>query len=241
MDRTLIFFLKYPERGACKTRLARAFGDDVALRLYDAFVRDMLATCAATDARLLVCLSPAERLDAGRAWLEPWMTPQQRASATLLGQEGEDLGLRMQNALSAAFERGAAAAALVGADLPDLPAAILAQAFSLLETRDVVLGPATDGGYYCVGMKPTPFAVEAFASMPWSTPRVFEETRARLVSAGRSVATLPAWSDIDTREDLEAFLARRNARDRAPASYAAALACLPDARRRDPDKIVTSS
>lgn len=226
MDRTIVFFLKLPTPGAVKTRLARAIGPDAALRLYNAFVRDMLATLGRVRASLLVCVAPAERVADCRTWLEPWIEPELLARLDIVGQKGDELGERMRNGLAAAFTRGARTAALVGADLPDLPAALLEQAFVLLDTCDVVLGPTPDGGYYCVGMKPEPFAVEAFADVAWSTPLVFSQTQARLAAAGRSLARLPPWRDVDTIEDLEDFLARQEACVTAPASYAAARACL---------------
>lgn len=233
MQRAIVFFLKVPAPGTVKTRLARVLGERAALRLYDAFVTDMLAMLgelAPTQAELLLCATPGDRLHECRAWLDALPHSRALPPFTLIAQEGRDLGERMRKGLTAAFERGASAAALIGSDLPDLPAERLEQAFALLETHDVALGPTADGGYYCVGMKPEPFAVEAFEEIRWSSPQVIAQTRARLAAAGRSLGLLPSWRDIDEVEDLQAFLARPDARRRAPASHQAALSCLALAR-----------
>jgi len=222
MERCLVFFLKYPEPGRVKTRLAVTLGPEAAGLLYAAFVPDCLAALRTVDAELLVCLDPAERSADCHAWLD--------LSGTLsevIGQEGSDLGERMHNGLAAAFARGADAAVLVGADLPDLPAAYLDQAFALLRTHDAVLGATLDGGYYCVGMKPASLTPAAFAAIAWSGPQVFAQTQARLAAAGQRLALLPPWRDIDDIDDLRAFVARqRNIRAPGLKSYALALALL---------------
>jgi rSAM/selenodomain-associated transferase 1 len=229
MPRTLVFFLKLPKLGEVKTRLARALGDQAALRLYDAFVTDMLGMLTRlvpARAEMIVCASPAERLDECRPWLNARIAPRALPPFILLAQEGRDLGERMRNALAVAFDRGANSAVLLGADLPGLPVDYLDQAFALLDEFDVTLGPTLDGGYCCVGMKPNAFAVEAFEEISWSTPFVLAQTQTRLASAGRSLGLLPAWRDIDEVQDLEAFLATPGIQHAAPATYSAASALL---------------
>ncbi len=64
----------------------------------------------------------------------------------------------------------------------------------------MVLGPASDGGYYLLGLRePMPFL---FEDMTWSTAQVLPETLSRLAARGIGPAILPELSDIDTPEDL---------------------------------------
>jgi glycosyltransferase A (GT-A) superfamily protein (DUF2064 family) len=86
----------------------------------------------------------------------------------------------------------------VGTDSPTLPLAYVEQAFRELDGADVVLGPATDGGYYLIGCaRRQPL----FADIPWSSPHVLSETIARLTDLKSRLALLPPWYDIDTLTD----------------------------------------
>ena len=115
--------------------------------------------------------------------------------------QGEgDLGVRMEGAFRDAFSRGAGRVVLVGTDCPGLDAPVMRAAFAALRRKDLVLGPATDGGYWLIGLRrPAP---ALFADMPWSTDSVFERTRDRARSLGLSVHTLEPLPDVDRPEDL---------------------------------------
>ena len=89
---------------------------------------------------------------------------------------------------------------IIGSDCPGLNAAVLQAAAEVLDEREAVLGPATDGGYYLIGLtRPMPFL---FEDMAWGTPSVFAQTLQRLVAQGVPPAILPELSDIDMGEDL---------------------------------------
>jgi rSAM/selenodomain-associated transferase 1 len=106
----------------------------------------------------------------------------------------------MAAAFEWAFAQGARRVVLVGTDVPELAAGHLDEAISALARHDVVLGPATDGGYYLIALrKPVP---ALFSAMEWSTPGVFAETKKRAEEGGLAVHVLPALSDIDTIEDV---------------------------------------
>ena len=122
----------------------------------------------------------------------------------LCDQVGEDLGQRMDHALTAVFNHGYAHALLVGTDIPNLAAGHYQRATALLQTTDVVLGPTEDGGYYLVGAKrPVP---ALFADIPWSTGEVLAQSRARADRAGLVVGLLEPERDLDTFDDIRAFL-----------------------------------
>ena len=97
---------------------------------------------------------------------------------------------------------------LVGSDSPTLPISYISEAFIQLDSRDIAIGPSTDGGYYLIGFSAAtvgstvPFVFEDIA---WSTAGVFRQTVARIRSVKATMGLLPPWYDIDTSEDL-AFL-----------------------------------
>jgi rSAM/selenodomain-associated transferase 1 len=125
-----------------------------------------------------------------------------------LPQEGADLGERMANAFDFSFAAGYGPVLLRGSDTPDLPASIIYEAQEALarEKADLVLGPAADGGYYLIGLsQPAP---RLFEDIAWSTPGVLDATLQLATGMGLTVHLLPGWRDIDTPEDLLAFLQR---------------------------------
>jgi glycosyltransferase A (GT-A) superfamily protein (DUF2064 family) len=95
----------------------------------------------------------------------------------------------------------------VNGDSPTLPTASLVAAVSLLmeDPRQIVLGPAEDGGYYLIGMTAPYPAV--FQDIEWSTSVVAAQTRARAVAAGLRVAELPPWYDVDSPALLDRLVA----------------------------------
>ncbi len=115
-------------------------------------------------------------------------------------QTGMDLGERMDNAFKAGFDQGCDRIVLVGSDCPGLTVDILEEAFQALDHHPVVLGPASDGGYYLIGLKQRLSIV--FQDISWGTEKVLEETRKALSTLEVSCALLERLSDVDTPEDL---------------------------------------
>ena len=186
----LVILLKAPRVGFVKTRLAQTIGAVAATAAYS-----QLAEC--------VCGSladwPAVELrhtpdDAGgelRAWQRPgW----------ILWPQGEgDLGVRLVKTFADHFLAGAGKVVIIGADCPDLTPADIAAAISALSAYDVVLGPASDGGYWLIGLRtPQP---TLFSGIPWGTGRVLAETEIRAVEAGLTIARLRVLSDVDNEDD----------------------------------------
>jgi len=117
-------------------------------------------------------------------------------------QQGADLGERMDNA----FRTGLASyggVILVGSDCPGIDADYLGRAAAALQSLDVVLGPAMDGGYVLIGARSVPAAL--FRGMPWGTGEVYAQTLAALRRSGLDWTELPPLTDIDRPEDLPAW------------------------------------
>ena len=201
---SLIVFVKNPIPGAVKTRLQTRYAP---IRLQPCTLR----LCA-------MCWRGAERIDVDRRVIAFDPPDAESEVRTLFGRKAlwkyvpqvqDDLGARMREALVQELDAGASATVLIGTDIPSLPAHHITQAFDLLHTKDVVLGPSTDGGYYLVGVsKSTP---EIFEDVEWSTPGVLAQTIDRIQRAGNSLGLVPPWFDVDTPEELDLVLAQARA------------------------------
>jgi rSAM/selenodomain-associated transferase 2/rSAM/selenodomain-associated transferase 1 len=115
-------------------------------------------------------------------------------------QSEGSLGTRMNSAVQSAFEDGIKFIVVIGTDCPGLEASHLTQAFGRLRHRDVVIGPATDGGYYLIGMRR--HFPELFEKIEWGTETVLRQTLQKCAKAGASLSQLAPLSDVDYAEDL---------------------------------------
>ncbi|MGB5881215.1 MAG: DUF2064 domain-containing protein, partial [Thermoanaerobaculia bacterium] len=99
--------------------------------------------------------------------------------------------------------------AAIGSDNPELPLSHIHSGFDKLAAgAEVVLGPATDGGYYLVGTTRQTLSREIFAGIDWSTERVLTSTRDRCRDLGLSCELLPTGADVDTPDDLNRLASR---------------------------------
>ena len=109
----------------------------------------------------------------------------------------------MENAFADAFGAGGQKVVIIGSDCPGITTSLLEEAFTKLETSYVVIGPATDGGYYLLGMRQ--FVPHLFRDIAWSTSEVAKQTLAIAAANGFTVAELVALSDVDHVEDWLAY------------------------------------
>ncbi len=110
----------------------------------------------------------------------------------------------MSHTFETLFARGYSQVLIVGTDVPTLPLDHYKQALALLETNDLVVGPALDGGYYLIGLKR--LVPDLFVGIPWSTEKVLETTQGNATTLGLKTALLPPWRDVDTIADLQALI-----------------------------------
>jgi rSAM/selenodomain-associated transferase 1 len=193
-DRCLLFFLKSPEKGKVKSRLARVIGDDSTVNLYKNLVTQMLSTLKRGTFPFYICFYPRN----AEKPIKDWLGREHR----YIPQNGEDLGERMKNGFIGAFADGFKRVLLIGSDIPDLPLEFLEEAFASLEEEEAVIGPAYDGGYYLIGFKDKTFSAQVFEGMAWGTNTVFQDTMKVLKESRKRVHTLEPLRDIDTIEDL---------------------------------------
>ncbi|MGR3309765.1 MAG: TIGR04282 family arsenosugar biosynthesis glycosyltransferase [Candidatus Brocadiales bacterium] len=201
MDNSLLIFLKYPEAGEVKTRLARGIGGEKAARLYRLFVDATLKRTLDRNElyEQLLFYAPVERGSEIKSWIGG--SGGDKVTLSLQPQIGSDLGERMLNALKAAFSNGAKKAVIIGTDSPTLDKETIYEAFYLLKNTDIVIGPAVDGGYYLIGAS-LPAPREIFIGIDWGSNKVFEQTIKRIRGGNASYSLLPLHYDVDNLEDL---------------------------------------
>jgi hypothetical protein len=209
----LIIFARAPVTGQVKTRLfstapgpgLRPLRADEAAALYRAFLTDVCAAGvrAGFPRRCLYVAGPPH----------PFLTELARDQGfALKAQRDGDLGQRMEAALAAEHAAGAQAAVLIGSDSPTVAPEELAQAARLLLCGDahLVLGPATDHGYWLVGARRhSPYPALFSPGIAWGTGAVLPETLLRLAQAaqaGLRVHLLPFLYDVDTPADLRLLI-----------------------------------
>lgn len=199
---------KAPRAGAAKTRLCPPLRPEQAARLAAAFLLDCLALVqrAGCQARA-ICRDGAEQ--AALAEILDGV-------ATVGVQAGRGLGDALETAFRQGLADGFGAVAVLGADSPTLPPAVLRRAFAALEHgADVALGPCEDGGYYLLAAEA--LHPQLFRNMLWSTNSVADVTIQRCRDAGLSVHLLPVWYDVDDAESLGRL---RAALEQAPPTVA---------------------
>ncbi|TPG72071.1 TIGR04282 family arsenosugar biosynthesis glycosyltransferase [Hymenobacter nivis] len=195
----LLVFAREPVLGRGKTRLAAGIGAAAALAVY----RELLALTAAAvaGAQVPATVWLAEAPAGAGAGTDPHQPrPEWPGHPWRVQPAAAPLGARMAQAFAEAFAAGAGRVAVIGTDCPGLSAALLRQAFDQLQTHDVVVGPADDGGYYLLGMNR--LHPKLFANKAWSTATVLPDTLADAARLGLRVAQLPVLHDIDSAEDL---------------------------------------
>jgi rSAM/selenodomain-associated transferase 1 len=184
-------FAKQPIVGQVKTRLAHASTPEWARRIAQAILEDSLDRFSEVEACRAIVYAPTAGSD--------FFSQLARGRYESIPQRDGDLGKRLQHFFSDARPHGYSRILAIGADSPTLPIAYIEQAFRLLESHDVVLGPAFDGGYYLIGLGAKDIRV--FDDIPWSTSRVLEKTVERVREVSARLALLPPWYDIDTLDD----------------------------------------
>ncbi|MFH1153512.1 MAG: TIGR04282 family arsenosugar biosynthesis glycosyltransferase [Pseudomonadota bacterium] len=193
-DPELIVFVRAPEQGKVKTRLARHLGETLVLAVYRGLVEQILAAVYQSGIRTVICYCPDDK----GAMVSDWLgtDPEYRP------QSGDDLGDRMFQALDHAFSSGCSRALLMGSDIPDVTAAHLLEALSILDQCDIVLGPALDGGYWLVGLNRNGLDRSLFHNVDWGTDRVLSATTKTAAALGLTVGFAATLRDVDTLEDL---------------------------------------
>ncbi|WKK75408.2 TIGR04282 family arsenosugar biosynthesis glycosyltransferase [Marivirga salinae] len=193
--RLLIIFVKNPELGKCKTRLAATIGDEKALNFYkNMLVRTKEVTVHVNSDKAVYYSS---FIDENDLW------PNQAPFYKHLQYKNTDLGIKMQSAFEEAFQSGYESVCIIGSDCYALDEKVIKKAFDALENQETVLGPCKDGGYYLLGMNK--LYPEFFRNKNWSTETVTPDTIRDFIDLRLNYSLLDELIDIDNEEDLNSL------------------------------------
>ena len=191
MKQAVLIFAKNLIYGEVKTRLAATVGNDVAFSIYKKLLQYTKEITKKIIADKIVFYS--NNIEEKDIWKSTIYKKQL--------QSGNHLGERMQNAFDHAFKNRYEEVLIIGTDCFELTSPIIEMAFSQLKHHDIVIGPATDGGYYLLGMKS--LYPLLFENIEWSTNTVFKKTIAACNQLSLTYYVLLELNDVDEEKDLK--------------------------------------
>lgn len=187
---SLVIFARVPHPGKVKTRLAATVGEAGACEIYRQLLH-RTAELARSLGGIDVTVAAPEAPEQLCEFFGPNISGKIQAHG--------DLGVKMSAAFDEQFRDGASRVVMICSDCPWITRGDIEAAFQGLGEHDLVLGPATDGGYWLIGLKrPAP---GLFTGVAWSTNTVFDETLKKAAALNLRVAQLRTLSDIDTEND----------------------------------------
>lgn len=189
MKNAVIMFVKEPLLGCVKTRLAKDTSEKFALQLYINMVEDLFQTLQ--DFELILYAYPTINF---------------YNNSNVYEQKGTTLGDKMYNAFYEQFKKGYDNLVLIGSDTPQLSADYIRDSFQHLESKNIIIGPSDDGGYYLIGLRKKALKKELFEEISWSTNRVLHQTLQKINK--EELYLLRYLNDIDTLTDLTVFYNR---------------------------------
>ena len=189
MKDAVIIFVRNPELGKVKTRLAATVGDEEALNIYALLLNHTMQEADKVAADKFVFYH--QQITADDIWNGNGFYKKL--------QTGENLGDKMKAAFDEIFKASYTKIMIIGSDCLQLNSTIINAGFELLDKHDTVIGPAKDGGYYLLGMKKNYEFL--FDNKTWSTESVFDESMKDMQQHHLSTGLLPLLTDVDTEAD----------------------------------------
>ena len=189
MKQALIIFVRKPEKGKVKTRIAAVVGHEAALIIYKKLLQHTydITHPLACDKYVFY----AEAIETNDMWSNGYYK---------LLQANADLGSRMEAAFSQLFRKDYQCICIIGSDCYELTSTHIEQTFRLLSDHQIVLGTAHDGGYYLLAMKDG--VKDIFQNIDWSTKHVLRQTLEQIQKHHYSCTLLPTLNDVDTVNDV---------------------------------------
>jgi rSAM/selenodomain-associated transferase 1 len=219
-DEHLIIFVKAPRPGEVKTRLAEAIGPDAACAAYRQLAETLFLRLSSLE-NVELRFAPDDAGKEVAGWLrDGWQK---------MPQGSGDLGARLNRAFSEAFQRGCKRVVIIGSDCGDVEAADIRAAWASLRDHDLIIGPASDGGYWLIGLRREQPLL--FENIAWSSREVLGQTLARAQSASLRTRLLRELADVDTEEEWRAFLLKTEKNATWPKATGAAPAGSAKSRR----------
>ncbi|MEP6928025.1 MAG: TIGR04282 family arsenosugar biosynthesis glycosyltransferase, partial [Ginsengibacter sp.] len=186
----LIIFVRNPVLGKVKSRLAATLGKEKALDIYTALLAHThkISKYLSVDKFIFY----EDFINKADLW--------ENAIYTKFLQEGDDLGERMKNAFKKLFKKDYEKVIIIGSDCYDLTSDTMVKGYNILSKKDFVLGPASDGGYYLLGMNN--FIPQIFDNKSWSSDNVYIDTINQINDLQYTVDSLALLNDIDVESDI---------------------------------------
>jgi rSAM/selenodomain-associated transferase 1 len=204
LENALLIFIKNPQLGKAKTRLAATIGKEKALEVYLLLLDHTRKVAMTSDAQKHLYYS--EFIDDQDDWSNDTFVKH-------LQDQNPDLGQKMYTAFSELAKSGVKKALIIGSDCLELTPEIVNSAFKTLDQKDAIIGPAKDGGYYSMGFNFQNIEMEAvlkkaFLGKKWSHDHVLKEAKEALESFSVDYALLPTLSDVDVEADVAHLLSQ---------------------------------
>jgi len=189
-NEAIIIFVRNPVLGLVKTRIAAKLGSEAALKVYVKLLKQTHEiVCPLTSDKFVFYADGINHQD---LWENHLFYKRNQVAG--------DLGLKMQQAFKEVFEMGYQRALIIGSDCYDLTTELATDAFESLKQKQVVIGPAADGGYYLLGMQK--MQPSLFTNIEWSTPKVLAQTIEACEKENLLYKSLPTLSDVDEADDI---------------------------------------
>jgi rSAM/selenodomain-associated transferase 1 len=199
MMKALILMTRVPIPGKTKTRLMKILSGEECAKLHRCFLLDLfnIFRFIEDDIDIYLTYTPEKHFPLIKEYIP--------SHIQFFPQHGKNLGEKMHNSFEYLLNKGYTKVVLMGADIPDIQPTDINKAFEALGNHDIVLGPTIDGGYYLIGMRKV--YREIFDDkLKWGNRSVLEGTIDIANSLGLRTSLIEKLRDIDTKEDLLAFL-----------------------------------
>lgn len=198
----LIIFARNPVFGQVKTRIAKQTDPETALDIYKHLLAITKENVKTFNGVIFVFYSSFIEEDGFAPQVEKRLQAQE-----------DNLGERIKSALLSLTNINRRKI-VIGTDCPELNEHILIQAQTALNSYDVVIGPAVDGGYYLIGLNQD--YVELFDGINWGSAEVLKQTLAQVNKFKLTHTLLPELQDIDEIVDWEQYQLRLRDKTAAP-------------------------
>lgn len=199
MKQVFVIFGRLPIKGFSKTRLAKDVGEELALLLYNAFIKDFFQGLNTLNFDKIYVFGTPNKEETEKFFCKE-LLPKKI-------QYIHQIELPFFQRLREVFKKireveGECFIHLTGTDIPDFPFEEIKRLVPRPNT--IYLGPDIDGGFYYVGGEAKFDGIFEFEI----TGSISESIAQKVLSLGLEVSHLKTWSDIDDLADLEAAIAR---------------------------------
>ena len=192
----LIIFVKYPEPGKVKTRLANKIGKENAAKIYSLLAKFIINKLALSKHyETFIFFTPENKKEETVSWIG-------NHKIKYYAQKGKSLGDKISSAFKQCFELKRKNIVIIGTDCIEIDQGEILKTLKMLEKNEfeIVIGPSNDGGYYLLGL--SKYHNFLFDQIDWSTNKVFDQTISKINIRNLKYGLLKEKNDIDEFQDI---------------------------------------